>query len=87
MMGISPEEEHHDSFRNFADSSAASFMNQVKRAINQQIGSTDMQRPPDLVTAQTQRSLLMSQRTTQRPSIDYVLPPRKKADELVETYW
>jgi Fungal specific transcription factor domain len=29
----------------------------------------------------------MTRTKNQKPSLDYVLPPRKKADELLETYW
>lgn len=62
-------------------------MNQVRMAIDKQAQSPDTQRPPDSATAQVQRLFFRSRNKGQRPSLNYVLPPRKKADELLETYW
>lgn len=86
-MGISPEEEGRGSHDHFADSSATSFMNQVMRTINEQSRSPAVERPSSSISAQVQSSLLIPRITNQKPSLDYVLPPRKKADELLETYW
>lgn len=71
--------------RNHEDSSAASFMNQLRATIEQQV-SPEAPRPPSSAAPKS-RLPRQGRRGATQQSFDYVLPPRKKADELLRIYW
>lgn len=84
MMGAVDEGRVSQGF--FGSSSAAGFMRQIKTAVDKRVSSPD-RRPsaPDLAL----RSSLLSGRNERSHSgiPDYVLPPRRAADSLMEVYW
>lgn len=85
MMGAVEEEIPTQGF--FGSSSAASFMRQIKTAVDKRIASPD--RPTSDPVLGAPPSSLMSTRTESVPSSvpNYVLPPRKMADSLMDVYW
>ena len=87
MTGVIGEQSHGHGF--FGSSSAGSFMTQIKSAIDAKVGHAS-RRPSFSGTAKA--SLFTTSPTThsgetRNASIEYVLPPRKTADNLVEVYW
>ncbi|CAG8365171.1 unnamed protein product [Penicillium salamii] len=84
MMGAVEEERASQGF--FGSSSAAGFMRQIRTAVDKKV-APDYRRPlaPRLPVSST----LLSTRTenAQNPVANYVLPPRKMADSLMEVYW
>ncbi|KAL4936435.1 hypothetical protein BDV06DRAFT_233421 [Aspergillus oleicola] len=84
MMGTVGEEQSSQEF--FGSSSAASFMRQIKTAVDKRI--TSPHQSPNTVSLTRPRSSLMSiQKERQTAIHNYVLPPRKTADSLMEVYW
>ncbi|EAW07126.1 transcription factor domain-containing protein [Aspergillus clavatus NRRL 1] len=85
MMGALEEERQSQGF--FGSSSAASFMRQIKTAVDKRVASPHRQTSESIMGA-LPRSSLMSARV-ERPSVvsNYVLPPRKTADSLMDVYW
>ena len=84
MMGLM-EDEPQTSSGHYGDSSAKSFMNQIKSVMNQQASSSDSQTP-----SPSKRSLtrpLRSRRVSTKHLQDYVLPSRQRADHLLIVYW
>ena len=87
MMGAVEEGYANQGF--FGSSSAAGFMHQIKTAIDKTISSPDAHSAtPNLAV----RSSLLSGRHDDLPSDtsyadDYVLPPRRTADRLMNVYW
>ncbi|KAB8233880.1 transcription factor domain-containing protein [Aspergillus alliaceus] len=71
----------------FGSSSAASFMHQIKMAVDKTVASPHRQ-TSDTVPGVTSSPALMETKQ-QRPSSiqSYVLPPRKTADSLMGIYW
>ncbi|EON65107.1 hypothetical protein W97_04343 [Coniosporium apollinis CBS 100218] len=84
-MEILGDEPQNQEF--FGVSSAASFMNQLKKAVDRQVEYPQATRSLNSVTTQVQVPMLLSQRRSINRPIDYVLPPREEADELLATYW
>ncbi|KAE9376680.1 hypothetical protein N431DRAFT_400970 [Stipitochalara longipes BDJ] len=87
MTGVIGEQSHGHGF--FGSSSAGSFMTQIKSAIDAKVGLAS-RRPSISGTAKA--SLFTTSPTTQagetrNTGIEYVLPPRKTADNLVGVYW
>jgi hypothetical protein len=87
MTGVIGEQSHGHGF--FGSSSAGSFMTQIKSAIDAKVGLAS-RRPSFAGTAKA--SLFRTSPATQpgeagNASIEYVLPPRKTADNLVDVYW
>ncbi|KAF5862209.1 hypothetical protein ETB97_011914 [Aspergillus alliaceus] len=85
MMGAAEEERPTQGF--FGSSSAASFMHQIKMAVDKTVASPHRQ-TSDTVPGVTSSPALM-ETEQQRPSSvqSYVLPPRKTADSLMGIYW
>lgn len=79
-MGLM-EEEHRSSIQTFNDSSATSFMNQIRSVIDQQFT------PPDSHRASPPVREDVRQHPHTKPPLDYLLPSRQRADHLVDTYW
>lgn len=84
MMGAVEEERASQGF--FGSSSAAGFMRQIKMAVDKRIASPqhlepvqDIAIPPSLMRTGSDR--------VQPAVADYVLPPRKTADSLMDVYW
>lgn len=84
MMGAVEEERATQGF--FGSSSAASFIRQIKIAVEEKAAS-QVRRASESALGNVPRSTLMSTRTTQPKFTNYVLPPRKIADGLMEVYW
>ncbi|KAJ5818968.1 hypothetical protein N7474_004559 [Penicillium riverlandense] len=84
MMGAVEEERAFHGF--FGSSSAAGFMRQIKTAVDKRIASPQQRTPAQDIALPAD---LMSARSEKRPPRvpDYVLPPRKTADSLMEVYW
>lgn len=84
MIGSLPDQAPSHEY--FGGSSAGSFVNQVRAAVSQKMNILD-QRPfardlrgiSDLTEAEVRRPPL--------PPIDFVLPSRRRADELMDVYW
>ena len=84
MMGAVEEERPTQGF--FGGSSAASFMRQIKTAVDKRVASSD-QRIPDSSGAPP-ASLMSPRNEAVASSVsNYVLPPRKMADSLMDIYW
>ncbi|KAK6442736.1 hypothetical protein LTR95_001019 [Oleoguttula sp. CCFEE 5521] len=86
MMGFM-NEEHQGSPNTFGDSSATGFMHQIKKAIDRQITRPGLQSPVQ-VAERNDHSLTWSKPSQSlQKQLDYVLPPRHRADYLLGTYW
>ncbi|KAJ5093357.1 hypothetical protein N7456_009218 [Penicillium angulare] len=79
MTGIVGEPSESHQF--FGNSSAGSFMRQMQYAVDIKLGVNDPNASSVTGPSVTQSS------SSKRPSIEYVLPPRKTGDELVNGYW
>ncbi|KAL3452764.1 fungal-specific transcription factor domain-containing protein [Aspergillus insuetus] len=84
MMGAVEEERLTQGF--FGSSSAASFMRQIKTAVDKRVSSPN-QNASESVLGISPSNLLPTQKERQSTVCDYVLPPRKMADSLMEVYW
>ncbi|KAE8342668.1 hypothetical protein BDV24DRAFT_173673 [Aspergillus arachidicola] len=85
MMGAVEEERPTQGF--FGSSSAASFMHQIKMAVDRRVTSPH-RRTSDTILGVSHAPGLMSTRSERPTSIQsYVLPPRKTADSLMGVYW
>jgi hypothetical protein len=85
MMGSLEEERQTQGF--FGSSSATSFMRQIKTAVEKRVDSPDRRTSGSILGTAPQSSPLSNR--TKRPSTvsNYVLPPRKTADSLMDVYW
>ena len=79
MMGLM-EEEHQDSINLPRDSSATSFMKQIRIAMNPQFIRELNQ------TTQPVKEFVRPPAHIKSP-LDYLLPSRQRADHLMQTYW
>lgn len=88
MMGALEEERPTQGF--FGGSSAASFMRQIRTAVDKRIAPPEKQ-ASEAVSANTpSSSTLMTSRSREdnhSRMANYVLPPRKTADRLMDVYW
>ncbi|KAL4746492.1 hypothetical protein BDW72DRAFT_210376 [Aspergillus terricola var. indicus] len=84
MMG-SLEERPSQEF--FGSSSAASFMRQIKTAVDKRVSSPNQRTPEFSAESRPHSSLVSPQKEKQSALHDYVLPPRKMADSLMNVYW
>ncbi|PWY68401.1 putative C6 transcription factor [Aspergillus heteromorphus CBS 117.55] len=84
-MGAVEDERPTQGF--FGSSSAASFIRQIKTAVDERVSPPD-RRTSDSILGIAPSSNLLSAKTP-RPSTvsNYVLPPRKTADGLIGVYW
>ncbi|KAL4877987.1 fungal-specific transcription factor domain-containing protein [Aspergillus karnatakaensis] len=85
MMGAMEEERATQGF--FGSSSAASFMRQIKTAVDKRISSPQQHTSESVLGTQPPPTLMPSQKERQSTVHDYVLPPRKTADSLMGVYW
>jgi Fungal specific transcription factor domain len=87
MTGVIGEQSHGHGF--FGSSSAGSFMTQIKSAIDAKVGLAS--RRPSI--SGTAKAPLFTTSNATHPdgarsgSVEYVLPPRKTADNLLGVYW
>ncbi|KAE8372401.1 fungal-specific transcription factor domain-containing protein [Aspergillus bertholletiae] len=85
MMGAVEEERPTQGF--FGSSSAASFMHQIKMAVDRRVISP-YRRTSDTILGASHAPGLMGTRSERPSSLqNYVLPPRKTADSLMGVYW
>ena len=72
----------------YGGSSAASFVRQLKKAVDTKIKSPPTPSPSTTILDQVQLSMLAPDQINRpRANINYVLPPRKVADALLDLYW
>ncbi|KAL3477446.1 fungal-specific transcription factor domain-containing protein [Aspergillus californicus] len=71
----------------FGSSSAASFMRQIKTAVDRRVSSPDQHTSESVLGARPSSSLMSTHKEKQTAVQDYVLPPRKTADSLMDVYW
>lgn len=85
MMGAVEEERASHEF--FGSSSAAGFMRQIRTAVDRRVASPHRRRSS--ISQLTVPSRLLPTRSDKHSSsgANYVLPPRKMADSLMEVYW
>ncbi|KAL4920044.1 fungal-specific transcription factor domain-containing protein [Aspergillus aurantiobrunneus] len=84
MMGAVEEERPSQGF--FGSSSAASFMRQIKTAVDKMVSSLHQQTSDSVLRCPP--SSLMSNPKERLTTVHYyVLPPRKTADNLMAVYW
>jgi hypothetical protein len=87
MTGVIGEQSHGHGF--FGSSSAGSFMTQIKSVIDAKVGLVSQRASlsgtskPPLITATNAKNPIEAR----NDSVEYVLPPRKRADSLVAVYW
>jgi hypothetical protein len=85
MMGAVEEERPTHGF--FGSSSVASFMHQIKTAVDKRVTSPQ-RRTSDSILGAAPHSGLMGAKLEMPSSVqNYVLPPRKTADSLMGVYW
>ncbi|CAG7920223.1 unnamed protein product [Penicillium olsonii] len=84
MMGAVEGERASQGF--FGSSSAAGFMRQIKTAVDKKL-APDCRRSPAPRLPVSSTLLSTRTETAQNPVANYVLPPRKMADSLMEVYW
>ncbi|KAJ5345746.1 hypothetical protein N7452_003750 [Penicillium brevicompactum] len=83
-MGAVEQERASQGF--FGTSSAAGFMRQIRTAVDKRVDAP--YRQSSTPRAPVNSTLLPSRRDVpQHPVANYVLPPRKMADSLMEVYW
>ena len=84
MMGLM-EDEAQPSSSHYGDSSAQSFMNQMKSVMNRQASLSDSQTPSPSKTSYMRPP--QGRRLSTKRLQDYVLPSRQRADHLLTIYW
>lgn len=70
----------------FGGSSAGNFVSQIRKAVQRQMGNGNAPEPSARSEEQAWPSNTAKSNTTVETP-DYVLPPRRKADQLMEIYW
>lgn len=84
MMGAVEQERASQGF--FGTSSAAGFMRQIRTAVDKRVDAP--YRQSSTPRAPVNSTLMPSRRDVpQQPVANYVLPPRKMADSLMDVYW
>ncbi|RAR13228.1 C6 transcription factor [Stemphylium lycopersici] len=69
----------------YGGSSAVGFLSQMRNAVHQKLGISDLTTPTDQEDIQTH---ILGVRATQRYKLlQYVLPGRRQADKLLSVYW
>lgn len=71
----------------FGSSSAGSFTRQIKAAIDARLGRSHSPKTPYLGNTTTSHSGLVPKLVAVSESPEYVLPPRRQADNLMDVYW
>ncbi|KAL5340262.1 fungal-specific transcription factor domain-containing protein [Aspergillus crustosus] len=85
MMGAMEEERPSQGF--FGSSSAASFMRQIKTAVDKRVSSPHAPASDPTLGVRPSSSLVSTRKDRRGTVQDYVLPPRKTADSLMSIYW
>ena len=83
IIGATLDEDSREGF--FGSSSAGTFMQNVKKMVQQKVGGVSGQ--PSSQHLQTQNLPASGHNTIQQKPVDYVLPSRRKADVLMSIYW
>ena len=84
IIGAALDEDSREGF--FGSSSAATFMQNVKKMVQQKVGGLSGQ-PASSQHIQTQTSPTSGHNTLQPKPVEYVLPSRRRADILMSCYW
>jgi len=85
IIGASPKEYHRAGF--FDSSSAGTFMQSVKRMVEQRLSRAPLSTQLDFHQSHDNAPLLVSGRDLQQKQVDYVLPSRRRAESLMAIYW
>ena len=85
IIGATLDEYHKEGF--FGSSSAGTFMQNVKKMVEQKLGGAHEQLPHAVSRNHDNLPLLVPGHEFRQRKLDYVLPPRKKADSLMASYW
>ncbi|GKZ24112.1 hypothetical protein AbraIFM66951_008925 [Aspergillus brasiliensis] len=85
MMGAVEDERPTQGF--FGSSSAASFIRQIKTAIEKKVSSPNRHTSDSILGVGPPSSLMSTKKPRLSTVPNYVLPPRKTADSLMEVYW
>jgi hypothetical protein len=71
----------------YGSSSAGSFIEQVRKVVEQKTGSPSSARPRAAIHDQDRSPLMVSNEDIDQDELDAVLPRRKRADALMAEYW
>ena len=71
----------------FGSSSAGSFTRQIKAAIDARLGISQSPKAPQIINATGLQGNSVSKIIGISDGPDYVLPPRRQADRLMDAYW
>ncbi|RAH57691.1 C6 transcription factor [Aspergillus piperis CBS 112811] len=85
MMGAVEDERPTQGF--FGSSSAASFIRQIKTAIDKKVSSPNRHTSDSILGVGPPPSLMSTKKPRLSTVPNYVLPPRKTADSLMGVYW
>ncbi|KEF63060.1 uncharacterized protein A1O9_01036 [Exophiala aquamarina CBS 119918] len=85
IIGVIQYEDSKEGF--FGNTSAGTFMQSVKRIVEQKYKSCTHGMSPDIGRAHNHLPPLIPDRKSKHKQIEYVLPTRKKADRLMDLYW
>ncbi|PWY62062.1 hypothetical protein BO83DRAFT_373171 [Aspergillus eucalypticola CBS 122712] len=85
MMGAVEDERPTQGF--FGSSSAASFIRQIKTAIDKKVSSPNRHTSDSILGVGPPPSLMATKKPRLSTVPNYVLPPRKTADSLMGVYW
>ena len=83
IIGATLDEDSRQGF--FGSSSAGTFMQNVKKFVQQKVGGLSAQ--PSNQLLQSQNLPASGHNFVQQKPVDYVLPSRRKADTLIALYW
>ena len=84
IIGATGDERHREGF--FGSSSAETFMQTVKKMVEQKLGRAQQSMPAGLSQRYDDPPLLVPGHEFPQKEVDYVLPPRTKADNLMASY-
>lgn len=85
MTGVVGEPSESREF--FGSSSAGSFMRQMQHAIDSKMGVSSKSADFDMTGMSRSGRPVAKATSPSKSAIEYVLPPRKTADELADAYW
>lgn len=85
IIGATQDEDGREGF--FGSTSAGTFMQSVKRIVEQKFTGAARGTSPALTRDHDHLPLLTPDRKSKRKQVEYVLPTRRKADRLMTLYW
>lgn len=85
VIGAPLDEHHREGF--FGSSSAGTFMQKVKQIVEQRLSGSQQSIPPALGRNHDESPRMVPGHDSRQTHMDYVLPSRKRADNLMASYW